>query len=106
MPSKEKRVRVERGLYRIGSYYHACATPRGARTPRWRALGQVGPMEARRLRDTFASDERPRPGAGGRRFLSKLQMGQLLAGAPDRDRVAIACAMFSGLRLSEVLGLV
>src|SRR4051794_5693519 len=56
MPSKEKRVRVERGLYRIGSYYHACATPRGARTPRWRALGQVGLMEARRLRDKFAAE--------------------------------------------------
>ena len=32
MPSTQKRVRVERGLYRIGSYYHACATPPGSRT--------------------------------------------------------------------------
>src|SRR3954447_14903857 len=222
MPSKEKRVRVERGLYRIGSYYHACATPRGARTPRWRALGQVGLMEARRLRDKFAAEvqgtqpidarpratfgevaadwlaeqdarqlagemsprtfeiyevglrrhvvpelgarqlrsitpdelvawirrmraagyaphsvhnywaplhlvlgyavrhgiipaspadrltsaERPKPGSGRRRFLSKSQMEQLLSAAPDRYRVAIACALFSGVRLSELLGLV
>ena len=56
MPSKEKRVRVERGLYRVGSYYHACATPPGSRTPMWRALGQVGLMEARRLRDKFAAE--------------------------------------------------
>lgn len=56
MPSKEKRVRVERGLYRIGSYYHACATPPGSRMVMWRALGKVGLMEARRLRDKFAAD--------------------------------------------------
>ena len=42
MPSKDKRVRVERGLYRVGSHYHACAAPPGSRTVVWRALGQVG----------------------------------------------------------------
>src|SRR4051794_19471537 len=222
VPSKNKRVRVERGLYRTGNYYYACATPPGSRAVAWRALGQVGLMEARRLRDKFAADvqgtqtapsrprvtfndvaaewlgeqnarldagemsprtfeiyevglrrhvlpalgarqlrsitpdelvawirsmraagyaphsvhnywaplhlvlgyavrhgiipaspadrltsaERPKPGSGSRRFLSKPQMAQLLAAAPDRYRVAIACALFSGMRLSELLGLV
>ena len=223
MPSKEKRVRVERGLYRMGSHYHACATPPGARTVTWRALGKVGLMEARRLRDAFAvevqgataptpqsrvtfgelaaewlgeqqsrlevgemsprtyesyelalrchvlpvlgarqvrsisvdelvvwirglrragyaphsvhnywapinlvmrfavrrgalasnpadqltSAERPKPGSGRRRFLDKHEMERLLAAAPsDRYRVAIACGLFAGLRLSELLGLV
>ncbi len=221
MPSKEKRVRVERGLYRIGSYYHACATPPGSRTPMWRALGQVGVMEARRLRDQLAADvqqakapithtrvtfgelaaewleeqkirrdagemsprtfesyelalrhhvlpvfgsrqvsgltadelvhwirrlrsagyaphsvhnywapinlvlryavrhgvlaanpaerltstERPKPGAGRRRFLARSEMDRLLKAAPDRYRLAIACGLFSGLRVSELLGL-
>lgn len=221
MPSKEKRVRVERGLYRIGSYYHACATPPGSRTPMWRALGQVGLMEARRLRDKFAaevqgaqpvvtrtratfgelaaewlaeqkqrldanemsprtfesyemalrrhvlpefasrqvrgiqpdelvgwirrlraagyaphtvhnywapinlvlrhavrhgvlvanpadrltSSERPKPGSGRRRFLDKHEMQRLLDNAPARYRVAIVSGLFSGLRLSELLGL-
>lgn len=40
MPSKQKRVRVERGLYRMGNYYHVCATPPGSRTVMWRALGR------------------------------------------------------------------
>src|SRR4051794_7459698 len=56
MPSKEKRVRIERGLYRTGTYYYACATPPGSRAPMWRALGQLGLMEARRLRDKFAAE--------------------------------------------------
>jgi len=222
MPSKQKRVRVERGLYRIGSYYHACATPPGSRTVMWRALGKVGLMEARRLRDKFAAEvqgahvptartratfgdlaaewlaeqtarldagemsprtyeayelalrrhmlpafgsrqargitvdelvdwirdmrragyaphsvhnywapinlvmrfavrrgalasnpadqltsaERPKPGLGRRRFLDKHEMECLLSAATDRYRVAIACGLFAGLRLSELLGLV
>jgi integrase len=222
MPSKEKRVRVERGLYKIASYYHACATPPGSRKIKWKALGEVGLMEARRQRDLFAaevqrqqpsdaanpritfgevaaewlaeqetrmrvgemsprtyevyetglrlhvlpklglrqlwsitpddligwirgmraagyaphsvhnywaalhlvlghavrhgvipgnpadrltSSERPKPGAGRRRFLSRPEMEQLLGAAPTRYRTAIACALFSGLRLGELLGL-
>jgi integrase len=49
-----KRVRVERGLYRVDNVYWACATPRGERTARWLKLGPVGVQEARRLRDEFA----------------------------------------------------
>src|SRR4051794_41952790 len=56
MPSKEKRLRIERGLYRTGTYYYACATPPGSRAPMWRALGQLRLMEARRLRDKFAAE--------------------------------------------------
>jgi integrase len=54
MPWKEKRARVERGLYKVGDVYWACATPTGARKPQWRRLGQVGVQEARRKRDEFA----------------------------------------------------
>lgn len=56
MPSKQKCVRVERGLYRMGNYYHVCATPPGSRTVIWRALGKVRLMQARRLRDKFAAE--------------------------------------------------
>jgi len=53
-----KRVRIERGLYRDGAIYYACATPPGSRSAVWRSLGTVGKMEARRLRD----ESSPRPG--------------------------------------------
>ena len=46
MPSPEKRVRVERGLYKTGNLYYACATPPGSRSAIWRALGAVNLMEA------------------------------------------------------------
>lgn len=48
---KEDRVRIERGLYRSGSVYFACATPMGTRKVARKKLGPVGLMEARRLRD-------------------------------------------------------
>lgn len=53
MPRSEKRVRVEDGLYLAGKTYMAAATPPGARQARFRTLGEVGIMEARRLRDDF-----------------------------------------------------
>jgi hypothetical protein len=43
------RIRVERGLYRDGSTFYACATPAGSRTARWKSLGDVGVMQALRL---------------------------------------------------------
>jgi hypothetical protein len=52
----EKRVRVERGLYRAGNYYCACATPPGSRTAIWKALGSVNLTQARRLRDKFCAE--------------------------------------------------
>lgn len=221
MPSKHKRARVERGLYKQGDVFYACVTAPGSRTATWKSLGAVGIMEARRRRDQFAakvqhsvptlhptratlnevaaewlreqrlrlevgemsvrtfeiyevglrrhvlpamgrrqvrsitadelvrwirqmrtgfaphtvhnywgalhlvlgyavrrgliagnpaerltSSERPKPGASRRRFPSRDEMVRLLASVPDRYRAAIASALFSGLRLSELLGLV
>ncbi len=222
MPSREKRIRVERGLYKTGNLYYACATPPGSRAAIWRALGSVNLMESRRLRDKFCAEvqgspapavrrsrmtfgelaaewlaeqatrtevgemsprtyesyelglrrhvlpafgswqlraigaddlvdwirrlrvagyaphsvhnywgplhlvltyavrsgviasspadrltstERPKPGRGLCRTLERHEMRLLLEAAPERYRVAIACGMFSGLRLSELLGL-
>ena len=221
MSSSKQRVRVERGLYRAGETYYACATSPGSRSASWRSLGTVGLMEARRLRDRFAvevqtkpatatnirvtlaelaeewlaeqstrvrvgelssrtfeiyelglrrhvvpafgarqvraitpdqlvawirglrsagyapdsvvnfwrplnlvlghavrhgviagspaarltSAERPGPGPSRQRFLSRAEMERLLVAAPSRYRTAIACGLFSGLRLSELLGL-
>ena len=53
-----KRVRIERGLYRDGAIFYACATPPGSRSAVWRSLGAVGKMEARRLRDEFTAEVR------------------------------------------------
>jgi integrase len=54
MPWKNKRVRIERGLYKTGDVFWACATPPGERKPRWLKLGAVGIQAARRRRDEFA----------------------------------------------------
>ena len=54
MARKARRVVIERGLYRAGDVWWACATPKGERTARWLRLGDVGIQEARRLRDEFA----------------------------------------------------
>lgn len=54
MAFKEKRERVERGLYRTSKIYWACATAPGERNARWKKLGAVGIQEARRERDNFA----------------------------------------------------
>lgn len=61
MPSKHPRVRVERGLYRTGDVYFACAAPLGSNKVVWTRLGVVGLMEARRLRDEFAAATRRSP---------------------------------------------
>lgn len=58
MPRNERRVRVERGLYRAGRTYFACATPPGGRQAVWKTLGEVGLMEARRLRDEYVVEAR------------------------------------------------
>jgi integrase len=55
MARKQKPVRVERGLYRSGSTYLACATPPGSRTVRWKTLGVIGLMEARAERDAWVT---------------------------------------------------
>lgn len=53
-----KRVRIERGLYRDGAIFYACATPQNSRSAVWRSLGPIGKMEARRLRDEFVAEVR------------------------------------------------
>src|SRR4051794_26220027 len=58
VPLKDKKIRIERGLYRAGATYYACATPAGQRQARWKSLGQIGLMEARRRRDQFAAEVR------------------------------------------------
>jgi integrase len=54
MPRKEARRRIERGLYRCGDVYWACATPPRERRAQWLKIGAVGILEARRRRDEFA----------------------------------------------------
>ena len=58
MPRKECRERVERGLYRSGKTYFACATAEGSRQAIWKTLGEVNLMDARRLRDEFVVETR------------------------------------------------
>jgi integrase len=68
MPRTEKRRRVERGLYIAGKTYLACATPPGSSKARWKTIGDVGLMEARRERDAWAVEVRSGgvPATGGR----------------------------------------
>jgi integrase len=73
MPRTQRRERVERNLYRVGRVYYACATPRSARQARWRRLGEVGIMDARRMRDEFVAEIRrtlPAPTSGRLTFES------------------------------------
>ncbi len=58
MARKEKPERVERGLYLAGKTYLACATPPGSRKVKWKTIGEVGLMEARRKRDAWAVEVR------------------------------------------------
>jgi integrase len=58
MARKQKPVRVERGLYRSGKTYLACATPPGSRTVRWKTIGEVGLMQARSERDAWVTKVR------------------------------------------------
>jgi integrase len=223
VPPREKKIRIERGLYRAGNIFYACATPPGQRQARWKTLGEVGVMQARNRRDEFAVEvrraqptpsrarpsklseiaddwlqdqrrrvaveelahrtfegyetglrlhclptlgqrsvmsiapddlvdwhrqqvaagyardsihawwtplrlvlghavrhrliptnpadhlmrhERPKAGEPRKRFLSRVEMRELLAASPARYRLPISVGLFGGLRLSEILGLV
>jgi integrase len=83
MARKEKSTRVERGLYRSGDTFLACATPPGSRTVRWKTIGEVGLMEARSQRDAWVTEVRagraPRTelltvAEGGKAWLSHLRV--------------------------------
>ncbi len=50
-------------------------------------------------------DERPRPLRSDQRVLSQAQLGRLLACCPVRYRPLLATGAYTGMRLSEVLGL-
>ena len=66
-----RRIHVERGLYRKGNTYQACATDSDGKVV-WTSLGNVGVMEARRLRDSFATETR-----GRKTVTSKATVGEV-----------------------------
>ena len=76
MPPRAKKIRVERGLYRAGNTYYACATPAGQRQACWKTLGDIGLMEARRRRDEFAVEIRRQPIALARRSLKLTEVAR------------------------------
>jgi integrase len=51
-------------------------------------------------------DERPRPQRRRQRVLGRAEIERLLAACPQRDRLMLATVLFTGLRISEMLGLV
>lgn len=74
MARKEKRVHIEQGLYRAGKTYLTASTPPGLRTPRWKTIGEVGLMEARRERDNWAVEVRSGgvPPTGGKETVKEV----------------------------------
>ena len=51
-------------------------------------------------------DERPRPTRRRRRVLGRTEIERLLAACSARDRLMVATVLYTGLRISELLGLV
>jgi integrase len=51
-------------------------------------------------------DERPRPEPRRRRVLGRAEIERLLAACSPRDRLMLATALYTGLRISEMLGLI
>jgi integrase len=51
-------------------------------------------------------DERPRPQRRRQRVLGRAEIERLLAACPPRDRLMVATVLYTGLRISELLGLV
>jgi integrase len=51
-------------------------------------------------------DERPRPQPGRQRVLGRAEIERLLAACSPRDRLMLATVLYTGLRISEMLGLV
>src|SRR5215207_4101925 len=51
-------------------------------------------------------DERPRPAPRRQRVLGRAQIERLLAVCAPRDRLMVATVLYTGLRISEMLGLV
>jgi integrase len=70
---------------------------RYARRHGWSAIDPVDQLEA---------DERPRPARRRQRVLGREEIERLLAACPPRDRLMVATALYTGLRVSELLGLI
>lgn len=79
MPRKHKRIKVENGLYQAGEVFYACATPPGERQARWKNLGTVGIMRARRERDTFVAEVRSGGHAPVSRDLARIRLRDVAA---------------------------
>jgi integrase len=79
MARKEKLTRIERGLYRAGKTYMVCAALPGSRKPKWKTLGEVGLMQARRERDAWAVEVRSGgvPETGGRETVKDVGLAWL-----------------------------
>jgi integrase len=77
--ARSERIRIERGLYRIGKAYIACATSPGARKAKWKTIGEVGLMEARRERDAWAVEVRSGgvPETGGKEKVEEVALAWL-----------------------------
>jgi len=79
---------------------------------RWNALrGVLGHAVRRGLipgnpADALTPRERPKPGGSSKRFLTEEEMRSVLDTASGRYRTLLAVLLFSGLRISEALGLV
>jgi integrase len=69
---------------------------RHARRHGWIAVDPVERLER---------DERPRPARRRQRVLGREEIGRLLRACSPRDRLMIATALYTGLRISELLGL-
>jgi integrase len=69
---------------------------RYARRHGWIALDPVDQLEA---------DERPRPARRRQRALGRGEIEHLLAACAPRDRLMVATVLYTGLRISELLGL-
>lgn len=55
--------------------------------------------------DQLEADERPRPATRRQRVLGRDEIARLLAACTTRDRLVVATALYTGLRISELLGL-
>lgn len=68
-----------------------------ARRHGWIAIDPVDQLEA---------DERPRPTRRRQRVLGRDEIARLLAACAPRDRLMVTVALYTGLRISELLGLI
>jgi integrase len=79
MARKEKPIRIERGLYRAGKTYMVCAVLPGSRKAKWKTIGEVGLMEARREREAWAVEVRSGgvPETGGTETVKEVALAWL-----------------------------